>query len=349
MTILKHTRYLLLTAMSAAMCGVCGSATASDAQLENFLAEDGQAYFALTMPPVESSADAPRDVVVLFDTSASQAGFYRDTAIAALEKCLASLQEGDRVQVVAVDLAARPMNDVLAPASSKVVAEAVEALRREPPLGSTDMELALRSASDLFDAEANQSRTVVYIGDGMSPANLLETNTFGELVSDLRRSGVSVNSFAVGPQRDTQLLAALANQTGGNLYIDTETTWPNEAEGITTQRALEENRRRGGVAGKMLAQWVRGEVVRPTTTEWPAVVAEAYPTQMPPLRSDRETVVVGKWVAGADTQGMAIATQTGGASHLAGRRGPCVDGSFLPAAISRTGRAGRWAIAHHAW
>ena len=175
MTILKHTRYLLLTAMSAAMCGVCGSATASDAQLENFLAEDGQAYFALTMPPVESSADAPRDVVVLFDTSASQAGFYRDTAIAALEKCLASLQEGDRVQVVAVDLAARPMNDVLAPASSKVVAEAVEALRREPPLGSTDMELALRSASDLFDAEANQSRTVVYIGDGMSPANLLET------------------------------------------------------------------------------------------------------------------------------------------------------------------------------
>ena len=139
-------------------------------------------------------------------------------------------------------------------------------------------------------------------------------------MSDLRRSGVSVNSFAVGPQRDTQLLAALANQTGGNLYIDTETTWPNEAEGITTQRALEENRRRGGVAGKMLAQWVRGEVVRPTTTEWPAVVAEAYPTQMPPLRSDRETVVVGKWVAGADTARHGNCHCKAGGKSMAGRQ-----------------------------
>ena len=198
------------------------------------------------------------------------------------------------------------MNASLAAPDSDAVARAVDALHREPPLGSTDMELAMRSATAMFDSNSDRVRTVVYIGDGMSPVNLLQTETFANLVDDLRTAGVAVNSFAVGPQHDVQLLAALANQTGGNLYIDTQVTYPDEAEGITTERATQENRRRGGVAGKALAEWVRGDVVRPTATEWPAAVAEAFPDQMPPLRSDRETIVVGKLAAGADTDEMTI-------------------------------------------
>ncbi len=322
--------WLMAVCASLAMAGQL--AVADEARLETYKAEDGQSYFTLTMPPSGDRSSGPRDVVVLFDTSASQAGMFRDTAIAALESCLGLLQDTDRVQVVAVDLAARPLNESLAQPTQPDVAAAVDAVRREPPLGSTDMELALRSASQLFDGAADRARTVVYIGDGMSPVNLLESDTFQRLVEYLRDHQISVNSFAVGPQRDVQLLAALANQTGGNVYVDTEMTWPDDNEGITTQRAVEENRRRGGVVGKTLADWVRGEVVRPTDTQWPAAIAAAYPGEMLPIRSDRETIVVGKLADGADASSVAIASKIDGEpiSWQAQLAPASSDLSFLP-------------------
>ncbi|WP_425401093.1 VWA domain-containing protein [Aeoliella sp.] len=294
MTIFMNTGKLALSTALLASVAIAAPLLADQAQMETFTADDGQSFFALTVPPIEATEPTPRDVVVLVDTSASQSGFYRDTAIAALEKCIAGLNQADRVQVVAVDLDARAMNDSLAGKDDASISEAVEKIRREPPLGSTDMELALNSAAKLFDGDSNRPRTIVYIGDGMSPANLMQADAFGALVGDLRDKHISVNSFAVGPQRDLELLAALANQTGGNIFIDKKMVWPNEAEGITTQRALQENRRRGGVAGKALAQWAQADVVFPTATEWPAEFAAAYPNQLLPIRSDRETIVVGE-------------------------------------------------------
>ena len=38
-------------------------------------------------------------------------------------------------------------------------------------------------------------------------------------IRELREARASVSSFAVGPRLDTHLLAALANQSGGNLTI----------------------------------------------------------------------------------------------------------------------------------
>ena len=84
MTNAMNPRYFLLQATCAALLATATTGVADEPRLETYQAEDGQAYFALTMPAVPASADGPRDVVVLFDTSASQAGFYRDTAIAAL-------------------------------------------------------------------------------------------------------------------------------------------------------------------------------------------------------------------------------------------------------------------------
>ena len=60
----------------------------------------------------------PRDVVILFDTSASQAGMYRETALAAVDACLAKLGPQDRVQIVAADLEARPITNTFLSADS---------------------------------------------------------------------------------------------------------------------------------------------------------------------------------------------------------------------------------------
>src|SRR5207302_8492598 len=86
--------------------------TGSEAtRLDTFTASDGATYFALSLPPVAATASDAHDMIVLFDTSASQAGVYRDKALEALSGFLGSLGPKDRVQLVAVDLNAIPLTE----------------------------------------------------------------------------------------------------------------------------------------------------------------------------------------------------------------------------------------------
>src|SRR5262249_3107825 len=148
---------------------------------------DGQTSYALSLsPPPSVAVDKPCDVMILFDTSASQTGAYRDTALAALEMCLAKLRPEDRVQILAVDLEARPTTDKFLPAGSPELHAAVERLREVAPLGSTDMEAAMQIAAKRFDDASKSNRAVLYLGDGMSTANLLGTTSFVDIIKRLR-------------------------------------------------------------------------------------------------------------------------------------------------------------------
>ena len=118
-------------------------------------------------------------MVVLFDTSASQAGEFRTEALKTLKDALANLAAGDRVQLLAVDLNAIPLTKAFAAPNSPEMADALKKLEARVPLGSTDMQTALSAAADSFSGDAKNSRAVVYIGDGMSTANLLGTARFG--------------------------------------------------------------------------------------------------------------------------------------------------------------------------
>jgi hypothetical protein len=106
----------------------------TSAELRTYQRDDGQTYFALCIvpPPDTAPANQPRDVVILFDTSASQAGMYRETGLAAVEACLAKLGPQDRVQVVAADLDARPITTQFVSADSNELRTAVTSLRDEP-------------------------------------------------------------------------------------------------------------------------------------------------------------------------------------------------------------------------
>ena len=55
-----------------------------------------------------------------------------------------------------------------------------------------------------------------------------------------------------------QLLAVLANHTGGNLYVAEPMVWQDEAAGVTDARAREENLRNADVAGKSAGRVGRG-------------------------------------------------------------------------------------------
>src|SRR5688500_9931902 len=123
------------------------------------------------------------------------------------------------------------------------------------------MEHVLRTAVARFDEGRPAGRTVLYIGDGLSAANLLGTDSFRSLVEMLAKERIPVSSYAIGPQCDARLLAALANQTGGNLYVAEAISLADEAEKVSEQRAREENLRRGAEVGVMIADWTRAEVL----------------------------------------------------------------------------------------
>jgi len=101
-------------------------------------------------PSITTDATTGRDVVVLFDTSASQVGAYRTDALEALHTMLRGLNSQDRVKLVAVDVNAVPMNDSFVAADSDAMKTALAKLDRRVPLGSTDLAVAMKSAAASF-------------------------------------------------------------------------------------------------------------------------------------------------------------------------------------------------------
>ncbi|HEY2148282.1 MAG TPA: hypothetical protein VGH32_10120, partial [Pirellulales bacterium] len=125
------------------------------------------------------------------------------------------------------------------------------------------------------------AKSVVYIGDGSSKANAM-VEEFAGLIDRLVGQHISVTSYGLGQQVDATLLAALANQTGGALMVDADVM-------ADKQRAVT-----GHEAGQHLAQMAAAPVVWPTTLDVSKSLAEVYPKHTPPLRTDRDTILVGK-------------------------------------------------------
>ncbi|NQU20353.1 MAG: VWA domain-containing protein, partial [Candidatus Nealsonbacteria bacterium] len=279
----------ILAAAVLATCSMGAASGAEAARLDTFTHPDGTNFFALSLKPQAAApAAAAHDVVILLDTSASQAGDFRKQAMASLRSTLAGLSPNDRVRLIAVDDHAIPMSDTFVAPGSPEMAAALKKLDARTPLGSTDMADALTAAADSFAAEGKNPRTAVYIGDGMSVGNLLGAKEFETLTSRLVDGRISVVSYAVGPRLDEQLLGALAGRTGGVVLDD----------------------------GSGLAVAVRATVLWPAADfKWPAQI-DAFPKMTPPLRSDRDSVVVGTYTGKGPLNVEMAVTGAGGAEKL---------------------------------
>lgn len=246
------------------------------ARLATFDDGSGDVHFALSLTPqVAPDASQKNDVVILFDTSASQSGLYRDDAVEAMNAMIRGLGKNDRVKLMAVDVKAVQLTPGFVQVDSADLKQAIMKLMARTPLGATDMEGGLRTAANAFEP-GTSARSVVYFGDGMSKANLLTTDSFDKLSSDLAIAHISVSSMVIGQERNATMLAALAKQTGGNIVIDSDEAGASDA------------------AGASLAQTVHGNVVWPVKSSLPAEMVEAYPASIPPLRLDRDSIVIGR-------------------------------------------------------
>ncbi|MCL6508206.1 MAG: VWA domain-containing protein, partial [Bryobacteraceae bacterium] len=233
--------------------------------------------FALSLRP---TGDPPprgaTDVVVMFDTSASQQGEYRTRALEALQALLDSLGPNDRVLLMGVDLNAVPLSEGFVAPESGAMEQALAQLRQRVPLGSTDMGAVTSAAVEQFaQARPGVGKAIVYIGDGMSTANLIQAGELRELADRLASQHVSVTSFGIGPQRDDQVMAVLANLSGGMLIVDTAETSAQEV-------------------GEKLAQYATAPVLWTQQTEFPQNLPAVYPLRPLPLRYERDSVYVGR-------------------------------------------------------
>jgi hypothetical protein len=85
-----------------------------------------KSHFALSIAPnVELPAPQGHEVVVLFDTSASQTGAFRSKAIDTLKQFFANLKAGTEVKLFAVDLAAVPLTDKFVAADGEAIGKAM--------------------------------------------------------------------------------------------------------------------------------------------------------------------------------------------------------------------------------
>ncbi len=266
-----------------ALC-VWGSATASrlnslesDAGLIRFDVPGGETLFALSLKAVAAESVGARDVAIVIDTSASQAGDHRRQALAVLESCLASLDASDRVRLFAVDTEIKSLSaDFTAPQSSEIKA-ALAALQQRVPLGATDLQPALETALRSF--QGDRPHSLIYIGDGMSTGKLIEWAGFRTLINGLRRQQIPVISYAIGPRTDLQVLGILAGHTGGLVIVDA---------------LVDDTKVPATKLGQNLARAAEATVFYADELTVSPDVKKLLPGAVPPIRADRETIVLGE-------------------------------------------------------
>ncbi|MFN5709507.1 MAG: VWA domain-containing protein, partial [Planctomycetota bacterium] len=250
-------------------------------RLATFDASTGETSFALSLTPqFKQGGTLPSDVVIYVDTSASQTGLYKRDSLELVQQLLQNLNAEDRVKVVAVDIDSVVLTpSFVAPGVTDLDA-ALKQLQDRVPLGSTDFVGMLENSKKLFeDKVAGRNQSIIYIGDGLSRGGLLNDRKFNSIVAHLADAEVSFSSFAIGPERDIESLAALSNQLGGNVIVDSD-----EANAIDN-------------AATALADTVHGLIFWPTDAKFSDAVSEVLPQQFPPLRADRDSILIGSLTA----------------------------------------------------
>ncbi len=126
-----------------------------------------RALFGLA-PAARPAKRAPRDVVILLDTSLSMQWEKLERSFAALEYFLGRLDRDDRFDVVLFNDQVQPFRPDLAPAASTEVRGALDFVRQSWLGGGTDLGAALASGLALAGKapRAEAERFVVLISDG---------------------------------------------------------------------------------------------------------------------------------------------------------------------------------------
>ncbi|QDT10412.1 VWA domain-containing protein [Planctomycetes bacterium K23_9] len=260
-----------------------GQSDGANVRIASYQTPSGDVFFASSIQPsaddslLNAARKAPADVVIVVDTSASQVGDYRRESVAAIRGVLDRLRSTDRVRVFAADVQATPLGNSFDSAKSDLTNAAINQLKQRLPLGNTNMVTVIDSVrAALVSQSEDHTRSIIYIGDGSSIDSTSNEDRFGGLVEALRSDRIAVHSIAVGPSTNIELMAILANQTGGVLGVVGN---DDDSSAAAVARSV-------GTSSTMSPIWLTGAKLLPGMTT-------VHGSQMPPLRLDRDSIVLG--------------------------------------------------------
>jgi len=251
---------------------------------------DGETLFAWQVKPsVEAPAPRPRDLLILVDTSASQAGKPLQQArqiIAALSK---SLTPSDRLSVwsVSTPAATRALTKgFVAPDSKELLQAATDITDLEYGSGATDLKSALNKTLQTLAPNPGRQQAMLFLGDGESTYNPLTEDDRVAIGARMDRDDIGFFAVPLGLKVSPQNLHGLASLTGGTVVrLQEDLTSPTRATEFINR----------------LKVALDVPVVKVEAAKFGAEVGEVYPTKLPPLRTDKPTLVLGKLAQPAAT------------------------------------------------
>ena len=277
MNLHRTTRSFFLMFLSAALFLFGGRLSAD--QIETFRSAGGETFFAVPLTADGQAPTGPVDAALAVDLSAGQlSAQVRAEARRAAAAFIAGLAEGSRVQVFVASnrLVSLPATAEFEEATPELAEQVAAALAKETPLGAMDMKETIRAAAErLRELDTGRPRLIVFIGRGVSTASFFDRHEAALLTADLTKERITFSAFANGAVTNNNALASLVYRTGGYL-VDLRI-------------------KEGDQAGAALAESAAAAVCWLDQADPAAQLGAAslFPTDLPPVRSDRETFLIG--------------------------------------------------------
>ena len=165
-------------------------------------------------------AGQPLQLTVLLDTSGSMEREDREASVQQAMKVLTSLLgQGDAITLIGFGREPRLLAEEVRGDQAGML---VDIVKRTPPEGGTNMEEALKLATQLAlrHYNAGGQNRVVMLTDGAANLGDADPEQLSKLVADLRQKGVSFDTCGVGANGlNDEILEALTRKGGGRYYF----------------------------------------------------------------------------------------------------------------------------------
>ena len=246
--------------------------------LVTYKTQKDETYFALQLQPkLQANARMPRDILLLVDSSASQAAAPLEISRKVAALFADNLQADDRLSIMTISNDSKQISRGFRKKEDAIAS--VKELAKEYASGGTNLKKGISDAVSSFESIAGRQRVLVFMGDGMSIAGPIDGADRAGLCKEMIGKEVAFFPVPIGSRMDPANLHGLASGTGGICMRMLPGDWVEDLH-------------------KRLQSAMEVPVLYSATLQLPKEVSEVYPSKLPPLRSDTPTLVVGKIEAG---------------------------------------------------
>jgi len=245
----------------------------------------GAAYFALQVQPkIEPAPARPRDFVIMLSHAATQAGQSWAAGYQIAEGIIEGIADkADRVCLWTFNTpegTKQLTKEFLTPKEASEMVLLKNALKTyrntEYPHGDTDLKHAITEAIKSFETNKDRQRILVFLGDGLSTHNPIDAKGRLDIAKMMVKNKIAFFPVPLGNTLDPTMLHGLANSTGGAV-LRTRISEEKLVDALDRYKTA-----------------FNGQILYDAKIELPAEFTNVCPSDLPPLRNDSPTLVVGR-------------------------------------------------------